>query len=291
MSNNYFYLVEEKATKMYELPKNCSELNVLCYYVNTQIIEPFLLFAMKKDNVTNSLNFFKILNNSTNVINSTNETNNYKIEENVDELMHDIGFNNYLYHGIICDNFDNYFVAIEIKNNEYNNKNNINFLLTTEIINNKTFLNILINEKVVDIFTNTPMFGILMNKFNNNIKLYKLPDVAYKYINKCNKNYYLLFGNEKEKLFENCDEYYFFNREYLSKYNNLGEICCIRYAIFNDNKIYFENNDLFSLTDCEIDEILSTCKYKTLLISYLNNNAEQNADLLVVNYNCFISLL
>jgi len=288
MSCNYFYSVEEIATKMYELPENCNELNVLCYHINNKIVEPFLLFMVKKDETTNTMDFFKILNDA-------NKNNIYEIEKNVDALMKHAGFINYLYHGIICDNFENYFVVIEIKNFESCNKNiilknNIYFSLTTEIINYKKIFEFQINEKITEIFTNTPMLGILTTN-DKNKKIYKLPDIAYKYTNKCQQNYYSIFGNEKEKIFENCDEYYFFNREYLTNLNNLDTICCIKYAIFTDNQIYFENEEHFSLTDDEINEILLDNKYKTLFINYLNGNPEQNYDLLAVNYNSFISLL
>jgi len=284
ISNNYYYSVEEIASKMYELPENCNELNVLCYNINTKIVEPFLLFMMKKDETTNIMNFFKIFNNLNDI---------YEIEKNVDLLMKHIGFVNYIYYGIICDNFENYFVVVEIKNFENFNtifflKKNIYFSLTSEIINSKKIFGFSINEKITEIFTNTPMIGILTN--NKNKKIYKLPDVAYKYINKHQENYYSIFANEKEKLFESCDEYYFFNREYLTNLNNLDTICCIKYATFTDNQIYFENEECFSLTDHEIDEILLNHKYKTLFINYLNGNSEQNPDLLVVNYNSFINI-
>jgi hypothetical protein len=57
--NEYTYIVEKKASKMCQLPSNQCQLNILCYLVNEDIIEPFLLFMVKK--INNIFNFPKLL--------------------------------------------------------------------------------------------------------------------------------------------------------------------------------------------------------------------------------------
>ena len=113
-----------------------------------------------------------------------------------------------------------------------------------------------------------------------------MPDVAYKSVNTEMSNYYFIFGNEKEKVFENCDEYYFFNKSFSIPIINTS---LIRYALFTGNKIYYENNDLLELNDYEINEMLKNDKYKTIIISY-DNSKINLYDILVLNYKNFIPL-
>ena len=87
-------------------------------------------------------------------------------------------------------------------------------------------------------------------------------------------------------MFESCDEYYFFNK---SMNNLLRHVTIIRYAIFTGNKIYYENNNEFTLNDYEINKLLKNDKYKTIIISYLDENIN-HPDMLVINYNNFVAL-
>ena len=54
MNFNYTYLIEKNASKMVQLPSHQYQLNVLCYSINEDIMEPFLLFMVEEKN-----NFFK----------------------------------------------------------------------------------------------------------------------------------------------------------------------------------------------------------------------------------------
>ena len=164
------------------------------------------------------------------------------------------------------------------------NTNNIFYALATEIINNKKLYNYLFSEEIINLFLNTPTFYMLINK--NTKYPYKMPDVAYKSVNTEMSNYYFIFGNEKEKVFENCDEYYFFNKSFSIPIINTS---LIRYALFTGNKIYYENNDLLELNDYEINEMLKNDKYKTIIISY-DNSKINLYDILVLNYKNFIPL-
>jgi hypothetical protein len=269
--NKYTYIIEKKASKIFELPSRHYQLNILCYSINEDIINPFLLFMVEQKN--NCLNFPKLLLN-------------YNEEFNIeDELINIIPYP-FVYHGIICDTYNNHYGVVRINKflEEIPNKNY--FVLATEIINNKKIYNYLFSKEIINLFICNPSLYLLIN--TNTKYAYKLPDVAYKYINSDEENYYLNFGNRKEKFFESCDEYYFFNK---SINYSLRHVTIIRYALFTGNKIHFENNDELILNDYEINELLKNDKYKTIIISYLNQSQNHNyPDILVLNYNNFIPL-
>jgi hypothetical protein len=269
--NNYIYAIQENASKIFDFPSDTRELiiNILCYNVNQNAINPFLLFMVKKDENTNELIFPKLL-----LICDE--------EFNIKDKLSEIIKNDFTYHGLIRDIQNNYYIVVEIDN--YFFQNDIFFVLSTEIINYKKIYNYLISKEIIDVFIKNQSFYLLINKEKNDY--YKLPDVCYKYINDDEENYYLNFGNKKEKIFESCDEYYFFNN---SINYSLRHTSVIRYALFTGNKIYYENDDDFTLNDYEINKLLQNDKYKTLLIKGLNENLNY-PDILVSNYNNFIAL-
>jgi hypothetical protein len=271
--NEYTYIVEKKASKMCQLPSNQCQLNILCYLVNEDIIEPFLLFMVKK--INNIFNFPKLLL-------PLNFEENFDIENAISEIIHE----SFIYNGIVCDTFNNYYAVVRIQNilEIEQNIENYYFVLATEIINNKKIYNYSFSKEIINLFICNPSFYLLINKKTK--YAYKLPDVAYKYINSDEINYYLNFNNKKEKFFESCDEYYFFNK---SISNSLRHVTIVRYALFTGNKIHFENNNELILNDYEINELLENDKYKTIIISYLNAN-NNYPDILVINYNNFIAL-
>jgi len=265
MNFNYTYLIEKNASKMVQLPSHQYQLNVLCYSINEDIMEPFLLFMVEEKN--NFLNFPKLLL-------PLNEE--FNIEDELSNIISQL----YVYHGISRDNFNNYYAVVRV-NNIYNRNY---FALATEIMNNKKILNYSFSKEIINLFIQNPLFYLLINDDTN--YAYKSPDVAYKYINSVEVNYYLNFGNKKEKFFESCDEYYFFNK---SIDKSLRHITIIRYAIFTGNKMHFENNDVFILNDYEINKLLKNDKYKTIMISYLNKN-HNYPDILAINYENFLPL-
>ena len=267
--NEYIYIVEKNASKMCHLPSNERQLNIICYSINEDIVEPFLLFMVKK--INNFFNFPKLLL-------PENYEENFNIENSISEIVND----SFIYNGIVCDTFDNYYAVVRIQSP--NETENNYFVLATEIINNKKIYNYLFSKEIVNLFLHNPSFYLLINKKTK--YAYKLPDVAYKYINSDEINYYLNFHNKKEKFFESCDEYYFFNK---SISNSLRHITIVRYALFSGNKIHFENNIELTLGDYEINELLKNDKYKTIIISYLNKN-DNYPDILVINYDNFIAL-
>jgi hypothetical protein len=267
--NEYIYIVEKNASKMCHLPSNERQLNIICYSINEDIVEPFLLFMVKK--INNFFNFPKLLL-------PENYEENFNIENSISEIVND----SFIYNGIVCDTFDNYYAVVRIQSP--NETENNYFVLATEIINNKKIYNYLFSKEIVNLFLHNPSFYLLINKKTK--YAYKLPDVAYKYINTDEINYYLNFNNKTEKFFESCDEYYFFNK---SISNSLRHITIVRYALFSGNKIHFENNIELTLGDYEINELLKNDKYKTIIISYLNKN-DNYPDILVINYDNFIAL-
>lgn len=268
---NYSYIVEQNATKIFNLPRHEHQLNVLCYTINEDIIEPFLTFMVeKKDDV---LIFPKL-------------SLRYDEEFNIEDKLSNIIPYKFIYHGIICDSQDNYYAVVNIKQEEQEEifNENIFFAMATEIINNKKIYKYSFSKNIIDLFIHNPLFYLLINEDTK--YAYKLPDVAYKYINSDEEKYYLNFGNKKEKFFESCDEYYFFNK---AINNSLRHITVIRYGLFTGNKIHYENNDELILNDHEINTLLKNDKYKTIIISYLSEN-HNYPDILVMNYNNFIPL-
>lgn len=271
--NEYNYIVETNASKMCQLPSNQYKLNIICYSINEDIVEPFLLFMVEK--INNFFNFPKLLL-------PLNFEENFDIENAITEIIH----YPFIYNGIVCDTFNNYYAVVAIKNileiEKYSE--NYYFALASEIINNKKIYNYSFSKEITNLFIRNPSFYLLINKKTK--YAYKLPDVVYKYINSDEINYYLNFNNKKEKFFESCDEYYFFNK---SISNSLRHVTIVRYALFTGNKIHFENNDELMLNDYEINELLENDKYKTIIISYLDTN-NNYPDILVVNYNNFVAL-
>jgi hypothetical protein len=271
-------MIETNASKLFELPSKHYQLNILGYSINEDIINPFLLFMVQEKN--NFLTFPKLLLDCDE-------------EFNIENKLLDIIPHTFIYHGVVCDLNNNYYAVVNIVNtdidmNVYTNLNKVNqqnnyFVLATEIINYKKMYNYLFSKEIINLFMYNPSFYSLINK-NTNYS-YKLPDVAYKYINLDEENYYLNFENKKEKLFESCDEYYFFNK-FMN--DSLRHVTIVRYALFTGNIIYYENNDDLKLNDYEINKILENKKYKNIIIFYSNQN--HNPDILAIDYNNFISL-
>jgi hypothetical protein len=263
------YIIETNASKIFEFPSKHYQLNILCYSINKDIINPFLLFMVQKTN--NLLTFPKLLLDCDE-------------EFNIENKLLDIIPYTFIYHGIVSDLNNNHYAVVNITNTNTNtNQQNNYFVLATEIINYKKMYNYLFSKEIINLFMHNPSFYLLINKNTN--YAYKLPDVVYKYINFDEENYYLNFENKKEKFFESCGEYYFFNK---SINNSLRHVTIVRYALFTGNTIYYENNNELAMNDNEINKLLENKKYKNIIILYLNQN--HNPDILVVDYNNFISL-
>ena len=289
--HSYEYLIEKYASKLYKLPENITKINLLCYTINSNIIFPFLLFLLFKDE-DNILKFPIIeINNDESFENMINEYFNKYFN------YFDISYN-----GIICNN-NIYFLMIEIKiKNNYLDFSeqypNIYFSLSSEIINYKKINNYLIDKNITQMFLNIPEFGILYDK-NNKIN-YKIPDVAYKIISHEQLNYFLFFQNKKENNFNLINDYYFFYRKLKindnennnkndnkSENENENEKYIFRYALFCGNKLRFEMNDTISITDFEINELLKFDTYKTL---YILHTMSDLPDILAINENNFTLL-
>ena len=229
--NNFIYMIEENASEIFDFPStDYCELNMLCYTINENAIDPFLLFMVEKKEIIEKkdyeFHFPKLL---------LNRHEEFNIQDKISEMIGE----NFIYYGVIKDEQSNYYAIIRIQNHIH--QNNYFFALATEIINYKKIYNYKISREITDAFIKNPLFYLLINR--NTQYPYKLPDLAYKYINSDEENYYLNFGNKKEKMFESCDEYYFFNK---SMNNLLRHVTIIRYAIFTGNKIYYENNNEFT---------------------------------------------
>jgi hypothetical protein len=280
----YIYRIEQIASKMCQIPE---EFHILCYSINELCIEPFLLFMVEKKN--DMLSFPKIHttpNNTTNTETTIDIDDPNYIESILNEYLN-CQFN---YYGMVCDMNNNYYAVVNIEMDIINSNVNPNifYAISSEIINNKKIFNYSFSEDIIHLFLNTPTFFLLIDKITK--YPYKLPDVAYKIVSNEEINYYLTFGNEKEKVFENCDEYYFFNKSFAAIKSSASiTSSLIRYALFTGHKIYFENNDSFILNDYEIQDLLKNDKYKTLIINY-DDSTNDLPDILVTNYHNFVPL-
>ena len=102
--NNYIYAIQENASKIFDFPSDTHELiiNILCYNVNQNSINPFLLFMVKKDENTNELIFPKLL-----LICDE--------EFNIKDKLSEIIKNDFTYHGLIRDIQNNYYIVVEMR--------------------------------------------------------------------------------------------------------------------------------------------------------------------------------
>ena len=161
---NYVYRIEQIASKMCVVP---GEFTILCYSINTDCIEPFLLFMVEKQN-DQKLNFPKIkIKMQVDSVEDDNCDHRYVETRLMEYFNCDI---NYL--GMVCDISDNYYAVVKMEHDmlKDTNTNNIFYALATEIINNKKLYNYLFSEEIINLFLNTPTFYMLINK-NKNIHI------------------------------------------------------------------------------------------------------------------------
>lgn len=297
----YKYLLEEKANKNLNFNDIVNEngvcyLNILCYHVENQHKYPFLQFMMEKvpfcDNIVKEQITFPFIY-TTNSSKSIEEMVLERVVDGLKLLGCDYSkVSEDMYKGIICMDDTGYALVnlseIDIYGINFNRQTTSWFVLPSEIINNKEILSIPIESDVINLFTQFPFTGCLLNNKTN--EYYNIPDVVYTKSDLKQAEFQSIFGVSKNKEYINCSEYYFFNRVLydLGWFNEVKEhnIYINRYALFAEGKLYFEKENSFSLTDEDIENLYPE---PCIIICYLENN-NLKSDMLVKNYESFISL-
>lgn len=285
----YTYILEHIANKDFIHDINTNEntnaniFYMLCYHIETQCKYPFLQFILEKIPFCNGLVTEQFVLPHIRITNSNNF--NQIALDKVNQMLIIMGINaNAYYKGIIFSGNTGYIlINLSINNN---NKHLLSrnspywFVLPTEIINAKQVCGFNIDEDVTQLFTSNPQISILKN-INTTLN-YNLPDAVYTGCNDLKKSEFnFIFGNIKTKLFDSCNEYYFFNRLFDDVNNNTF---INRYALFVEGNLYTEEKIIFSLTDKQIEQYYEPC------ITICYNSPNRYPDMLVKKYENFISL-
>jgi hypothetical protein len=320
---DYKYLLEEKANKNLTFNDIVNEnggcvLNIICYHVESQYKYPFLQFMMEKIPYCNNivkeqliLPYLFMRDSSS----SIEETVLQRVKSNLDVIGCDYNrVTSDMFKGIVVeeDGRSPYalvnITGIDIYGLNFMRQTTCWFVLPNEIINTKKVCNIDIDHEVTQLFTDIPYLCFLENtKTNTN---YMIPDVVYTGSEIKKAEFQSIFGNTKQKVYENCGEYYFFYRSFSDAVKDGGWLkdckskkigdriivdsdsnkyitgCINRYALFVEGKIYVEYGTEFGLSDDVIEQLYPE---PSIIICY---SGEHNIkpDLLVKNYESFISL-
>ncbi len=304
-------------------------INILCYNINNDSKYPFLQFMMEKIPYCNNfikeqfiLPYIMYTDLSTDI--KTLSLNKVKTSlkeigcsfENINESM---------YKGIIHDNNGIPYILINTTGIDINglrlSRNTLTwFVLPSEIINTKEICNIDIDNEVTDLFTNVPELSLLTNIETDNYFI--IPDAVYTGSEIKDTEFNSIFGNRMMKIFNSCRKYYYFYRTFgnavkeggwikqggdklIDKNNKLhthslsGDRLIIendygkyihgainRYALFIEGQIYNELTNEFSLSDT----IIETKYPETSIIICYSNLDNLNPDILVKEYDNFVSL-
>jgi len=196
------------------------------------------------------------------------------------------------------------------------------FILPSEIINTQQICNIPVEQEVIQLFTEIPELALLNNPKTK--ETFILPDAVYTGGELKSVVFNSIFGNNKTREYESCGEYYYFYKSFDnalkeggwikkgginklainyindtdSSKNSSGRLLTEneygryvngginRFALFNEGKIYIENQGEFRLSDETIDTMYPE---PTITICYSSSN-EFGRDILVKEYNSFSSL-
>lgn len=289
----YKYLLEERVNKNITFNDIVNEegkciLNIICYNIETRYKYPFLQFMMEKvpycNNIVKEQLIFPYIFIRKTQSNDIKDLVLEKIKIYLDILKCENIISEDMYKGIIFDN--DQLTCYALVNITGKNMCGLNFMrqttnwmvLPSEIINNQQVLNIDVDENVIKLFTNVREIGHLLNNKTN--KYYILPDVVYTSDKQKESEFKSIFGNIKTKIYDNCREYYFFHRSIVKNEEWLN-----RYALFTEGKIYFEENNSFTLNDEEIEY-----KYPEpcIIICYLEDNV--NPDILAKDITSSVCL-
>lgn len=285
---DYIYVLENIANRDYDNISNSELLYILCYHIDIECKYPFLQFIMEKIPFCNDLIreqfVLPYITSRDNIVED--------VLDSVKQMLVSMGLINCnidynMYKGMFF--YDNSgYILINISTINVNplrlSRNSLYwFVLPTEIINIKEVCGFDIDEDVINLFVKNPQISILKNK--KTMTYYNVPDVVYTGCDDLkNAEFNAIFGNCKNRCFNSCKEYYYFNRLFESKRTNKF---VNRYVLFVEGRLYIETENEFSLTDEIIEKLyLEPC----INICYVNNYDLGNPDMLVKNYENFKSL-
>jgi hypothetical protein len=273
---DYTYLLEEKAQQIDDT-RDIHILHLLCYNVNVECKYPFLQFMMDKS-VKEELTLPHIIIN-------------YKDCDILEEIVKHIsrGQKNIEYKGLIeykgvIEYKDVYYALINIdkcnKTGTYLHENSPYwFVLPSEIMGIKKVCNVPIDESVVSLFMTNPEISLLTNPKTHGH--YIIPDSVYTMGSIKSTEFNSIFGNQKTKPYDNCGEYYFFYRSFIT-----DDIGINRYALFVEGNFYLEENNECELTNEKIkDEYPEPC----IIICYMKEH-KIKPDMLVKKDDSFCCL-
>lgn len=319
----YRYLLEEKTNKNLTLndivnDKGLCVLNILCYHIEDQYKYPFLQFMMEKIPYCNNIVKEQLTLPCVFMRDLSKEIEDVVLDKviyGLDLLGCDYNkVNKNMYKGIIFskDTYTPYalvnITGIDIHGLNFTRHTTCWFALSTEILNIKTVCNIPVNEDLINLFSDFPQIGYLINSKTN--KHYIIPDVMYTGNELKQAEFQSIFGNIKKKIYNSCGEYYYFYRSFYNSVkdggwlkeidnNKIGDRKLVennsmkyingtinRYALFVEGKIYIENKKEFSLTD----EIIENFYPEPCIIICYSGEYNIKPDILVKKYDSFVCL-
>ena len=220
-----------------------------------------------------------------------------------------------MYKGVIYDSMEQPYALVDITGIDISGmcltRNSLVwFALPSEIINFKQICNIDIDLEVINLFTNSPKLGVLINPITN--KPYINPDAVYTGGELKMVEFNSTFGINKSKIYNRCGENYYFFRSFAdsvkyggwakdletNKYSSTGRLVIEneygryvtgginRFALFIEGNFHIEPESEFMLTDLEIEEMYPE---PCVIICYSGSH-NYNPDVLVKNNNSFIPL-
>lgn len=319
----YKYLLEKNTNKNVPFDsmvnnKGVCILNILCYHIENQHKYPFLQFMMEKIHYRNNVVKEQLTLPCVFVRDSSNEIGDIVLER-VKAGLNLLGceYNKVtedMYKGIVYgdDCVTVYalvnITGIDIYGLNFMRQSSCWFVLPSEIINTKKVCNIDIDSDIINLFTDTPEIGNLLNP--NTKDYFIIPDAVYTGSEQKQAEFQSIFGNTKKKVYDSCGEYYYFYRSFGDavkdggwlKDDEIGKIgdriiienesnkyisgCINRYALFVEGKIYLEIGYDFVLTDNIIESLYPE---PCIMICYADKH-NMKPDMLVKNYESFVCL-
>ena len=227
-----------------------------------------------------------------------------------------------MYKGIFHDFIDQPYALIDITGIDISGlfltrSSLVWFVLPSEIINTKQICNIDIDLETVNLFTNIPKLGVLINPITS--QPYINPDAVYTGGDIKMVEFNSSFGINKSKIYNTCGEYYYFFRSFsnsikyggwikeggtqvidsaTNNYSSTGRLLIDndygryfigginRYALFTEGNFHLEKEAYFTLTDQDIDKMYPE---PCIIICY-SGLYNYDPDVLVKNYNAFVPL-
>ena len=266
----YKYTLEDKLK--YDDDVGCGVLNIVCYYINNTLEQPYLQFILEKYEITNNGNIYKlnIPNIHTNVFNY-----NSKFTEKMNEILKYINvkpIGKYRINTIILNKNKYAFVNIGQYNpvNIKYDSDKYTIVVTSEIINYHHYNTNKICDSVVYLFESNPELGILYKDTDILVPI-NIPDIVY--VNKQDL-INLQLGPEKKQI--GYSTYYYY---YLYKNYNINYVRCV--IFMNNWALYTEKSNNISITNDYINNINN---FDIINIHYANGKKQNQPDIITNKY-------